>query len=72
VSWAVGLILGPFCGGAFAQNVHATWRWVSKEAFPMILMIQLADRDYSGHVHQHPGCRAWRASSDFPPARQEA
>lgn len=28
VSWAVGLLLGPFIGGAFADNHHTTWRWV--------------------------------------------
>jgi MFS family permease len=27
--FAIGLITGPIIGGAFAQNEHATWRWVS-------------------------------------------
>ncbi|KKP01719.1 major facilitator superfamily transporter [Trichoderma harzianum] len=30
VCWAVGLVLGPIVGGAFAQNSHATWRWVNQ------------------------------------------
>lgn len=28
MSYAIGLILGPVIGGAFAENEHATWRWV--------------------------------------------
>jgi hypothetical protein len=26
--YAIGLISGPVVGGAFAENEHATWRWV--------------------------------------------
>ncbi|KAL6691575.1 major facilitator superfamily domain-containing protein [Trichoderma pleuroticola] len=33
VCWAVGLVLGPIVGGAFAQNSHATWRWQLKPLF---------------------------------------
>jgi MFS family permease len=28
--WAVGILSGPFVGGAFAQNPHTTWRWVCR------------------------------------------
>ncbi|KAH8674345.1 hypothetical protein BX600DRAFT_480298 [Xylariales sp. PMI_506] len=28
MSWALGLTLGPIIGAAFAQNPHATWRWL--------------------------------------------
>lgn len=27
--FAIGLVLGPIVGGAFAENPNATWRWVS-------------------------------------------
>ncbi|KAJ5912722.1 major facilitator superfamily transporter [Penicillium tannophilum] len=27
ITWGSGTVLGPVVGGAFAQNVHATWRW---------------------------------------------
>lgn len=28
VAFAIGLVAGPIVGGAFAENAHATWRWV--------------------------------------------
>lgn len=28
VFWAIGIFLGPLVGGEFADNEHATWRWV--------------------------------------------
>lgn len=28
MSFAIGLVTGPIIGGAFAENQHATWRWV--------------------------------------------
>ncbi|KAJ5649300.1 major facilitator superfamily transporter [Penicillium longicatenatum] len=27
ITWGSGTVLGPVVGGAFAQNVHTTWRW---------------------------------------------
>ncbi|KAJ5642089.1 hypothetical protein N7490_006089 [Penicillium lividum] len=27
ITWGAGTVLGPVVGGAFAQNVHTTWRW---------------------------------------------
>ncbi|KAJ5992170.1 major facilitator superfamily transporter [Penicillium sp. IBT 35674x] len=27
ITWGSGTVLGPVVGGAFAQNIHATWRW---------------------------------------------
>ncbi|KAJ5524144.1 hypothetical protein N7494_010794 [Penicillium frequentans] len=27
ITWGSGTVLGPVVGGAFTQNVHATWRW---------------------------------------------
>ncbi|KAJ4861246.1 major facilitator superfamily domain-containing protein [Trichoderma breve] len=36
VCWAVGLVLGPIVGGAFAQNSHATWRWAMYINIPFI------------------------------------
>ncbi|KAJ6110776.1 major facilitator superfamily transporter [Penicillium sp. IBT 16267x] len=27
ITWGGGTVLGPVVGGAFAQNVYATWRW---------------------------------------------
>ncbi|QYS97939.1 Efflux pump antibiotic resistance [Trichoderma simmonsii] len=39
VCWAVGLVLGPIVGGAFAQNSHATWRWAMYINIPFIGLI---------------------------------
>ncbi|KAJ5786450.1 major facilitator superfamily transporter [Penicillium pulvis] len=27
ITWGSGTVLGPVVGGAFAQSIHATWRW---------------------------------------------
>ncbi|KAJ5586729.1 uncharacterized protein N7459_002494 [Penicillium hispanicum] len=27
ITWGSGTVLGPVVGGAFSENVHATWRW---------------------------------------------
>ncbi|KAL6885796.1 major facilitator superfamily transporter [Trichoderma evansii] len=27
MSWAIGLVIGPFVGGGFADNQRLTWRW---------------------------------------------
>ncbi|KAK4060785.1 uncharacterized protein Triagg1_10628 [Trichoderma aggressivum f. europaeum] len=39
VCWAIGLVLGPIVGGAFAQNSHATWRWAMYINIPFIGLI---------------------------------
>jgi MFS family permease len=33
------LILGPIVGGAFAENIHATWRWAFYINAPVIALI---------------------------------
>ncbi|KAF9874574.1 major facilitator superfamily transporter [Colletotrichum karsti] len=39
VSWAIGLMLGPVIGGAFAENQKATWRWAMYINLPVLAVI---------------------------------
>ncbi|KAI1806087.1 MFS general substrate transporter [Daldinia bambusicola] len=36
--FAIGLVLGPLIGGAFANNNHATWRWAFYLVIPLCIV----------------------------------
>ncbi|KAI6517263.1 hypothetical protein MCOR05_011552 [Pyricularia oryzae] len=37
--FAIGLVLGPIVGGAFAENPHATWRWAMFINIPILAVL---------------------------------
>ncbi|KAJ5182495.1 hypothetical protein N7492_000111 [Penicillium capsulatum] len=52
ITWGTGIALGPVVGGAFSENVYATWRWAFYKNFcigPNPRLIQkLSQIDYLG------------------------
>ncbi|KAL0940437.1 efflux pump antibiotic resistance [Colletotrichum truncatum] len=51
VAWATGLILGPFIGGAFAENHNATWRWAMYINLPVLAIIMFASTIAVPNLH---------------------
>lgn len=39
MGYALGVLIGPIIGGAFAQNIHATWRWAIYLNLPFMAVI---------------------------------
>lgn len=60
MGYAVGLFLGPVIGGSFAQNEHATWRWVGllgvSRSTSEALSVRMSDDELTvipGILHRH-------------------
>ncbi|KAH8885256.1 major facilitator superfamily transporter [Thozetella sp. PMI_491] len=52
--FAIGILLGPVIGAAFAQNEHTTWRWASYIIAPWIAVIVTLNSISFPSVHLKP------------------
>ncbi|KAJ9144540.1 Major facilitator superfamily transporter [Pleurostoma richardsiae] len=55
ITWALGLVLGPLIGGAFAENHHTTWRWAIYINLPVLAPIIALTIISIPSIHVAPG-----------------
>ncbi|KAL7623195.1 hypothetical protein AAE478_006876 [Parahypoxylon ruwenzoriense] len=57
--FAIGLVLGPIIGGAFADNEHATWRWAFYLVVPLCVISLILQALFSPHYRVATDKPAW-------------